>query len=666
MPDWSYQTLFRPLLFRLPARTARDLTLGAMGALSRFPGGALVIRTLGHAELPSILGTEIAGIPLRSPVGLSGGLDVHGTGRKALSQFGIGYVEIGPVTAKPITDDRPIIRDDAREELLYPNAYVNDGVDAIALRLVKERAYANRHDPSHNAGHNHKPGKKPPYLFRVAHTPGLSPELAFAEQRFLLETLAPYADGFILDATVERSWTSEQTAGCIAQIGETLHSLAPSLPVMLYIPLDCPPPLLETLLLAVKDNGYDGVSIGDFIRTESGDTVGRSGKQPCLELLRRIREISGSKLPILASAGIHEPQDAIDLMQAGADSVHLHSGFVYSGPGLAKRINEAAVYERVRSTPAPAAPSFWRDWGWMCLLGLGMLVGGLLAWWIAATSVVLPYDVSYLNMNRTMLEQLNSRLLPFMSHDRLTLAGTMMSIGILYGLFALFGLRRRQHWAKTALLTSGAVGFSSFFLFLGYGYFDPLHALVAIILFPMFLLSMRSRADQPSRKPPNRYNDRSWKRAQWGQLMLVSLGFAFAAGGAVIAWIGMNGVFVPTDLVFLCTTPEMLSQLNERLIPLIAHDRAGFGGALFADAIAILASALWGINQGERWLWWTLLIGGLPGFVAAFGVHLAIGYTDLLHLLPPLVAFALYIAGLVLLYPYMTRVHINPQHEKSG
>ncbi|WP_261381723.1 hypothetical protein [Paenibacillus cremeus] len=112
-------------------------------------------------------------------------------------------------------------------------------------------------------------------------------------------------------------------------------------------------------------------------------------------------------------------------------------------------------------------------------------------------------------------------------------------------------------------------------------------------------------------------------------------------------------MFVPQDLVYLCTTPEQLNAVNERLLPLIAHDRAGFGGALFSDALALLIMALWGISPGARWLWLTFLFGGLPGFVAGFSVHLHIGYTDFVHLLPAYVAFALYVGGLVLLYPYM-------------
>ncbi len=60
MPDWSYHAIFRPLLFRLPGRIARNLTLHAIGGLSRVPGGTFVIKTMGHMELSPILEDDLA------------------------------------------------------------------------------------------------------------------------------------------------------------------------------------------------------------------------------------------------------------------------------------------------------------------------------------------------------------------------------------------------------------------------------------------------------------------------------------------------------------------------------------------------------------------------------------------------------------------------------
>jgi hypothetical protein len=48
MPDWFYRTVSQPVLFRLPAEKARDLALGFMGRLARWPLGPAVIDFMGH------------------------------------------------------------------------------------------------------------------------------------------------------------------------------------------------------------------------------------------------------------------------------------------------------------------------------------------------------------------------------------------------------------------------------------------------------------------------------------------------------------------------------------------------------------------------------------------------------------------------------------------
>ena len=69
---------------------------------------------------------------------------------------------------------------------------------------------------------------------------------------------------------------------------------------------------------------------------------------------------------------------------------------------------------------------------------------------------------------------------------------------------------------------------------------------------------------------------------------------------------------------FVPNTPaDVLGAVNPRLLPLVAHDRAGFGGALVSDGIGVLLISLWGFRAGARWVWWTLFGAGLPGFAAA-------------------------------------------------
>src|SRR3989442_14449575 len=116
-----------------------------------------------------------------------------------------------------------------------------------------------------------------------------------------------------------------------------------------------------------------------------------------------------------------------------------------------------------------------------------MLVAGAVIFSVGLTRVVLPYDEVFLGIARNNLNSINPRLLDFMRHDRITLAGTMMSIGILYASLAWCGVRNGQRWARDAVLASGVVGFASLFLFLGFHYVDPLHIVLSAVLFPFVL-----------------------------------------------------------------------------------------------------------------------------------------------------------------------------------
>jgi len=53
-----------------------------------------------------------------------------------------------------------------------------------------------------------------------------------------------------------------------------------------------------------------------------------------------------------------------------------------------------------------------------------------------------------------------------------------------------------------------------------------------------------------------------------------------AIAGLAILRIGVTDTFVPEDHEFIGLTAAALRAVNPRLVPLIAHDRAGFGGAV--------------------------------------------------------------------------------------
>jgi hypothetical protein len=326
-----------------------------------------------------------------------------------------------------------------------------------------------------------------------------------------------------------------------------------------------------------------------------------------------------------------------------------------AGPAWFRRVLEAATPTAPPQhwRAVPRDPRRWPAWVWGIVVGLGMIGAGLGAAVITLGPLLLWYDRDYLGLTRQGLDHIDPDLVHFLQHDRLTMAGTMVAIGILYTGLAWGGIRSGWLWARDAYLISGAVGFPTLFYFLSTGFIEPLHIAVAVVLFPLFLLAVwRSpatprwtiRADGPE---PLR------RRALTGQLLMIVTALGLLAGGITVSIVGLTGVFVPTDLEFLHTDTAELRAANPHLVPFVAHDRAGFGGALISAAIAILLLSLWGWRRGEAWVFWTLLLAAVAGFGPTLVIHYRIHYTDLSHLAPVYLGVVLTATALTLARPYL-------------
>ena len=633
MPDWSYRTVLRPALFLLPPAAARDLSLGVMGALARSPMGPLVIDLMGHMRPDARLRRTLMGIDFPTAIGLGAGLDVRATAFPALARFGFGFLEAGPVTLDPLASGGTVERRPDRQSLVAPDPPANPGVEALARRLSSLTRSG------------------VPIFVRLAFAAGTPPDRAAVECRRMVEVLAKAADAFVLTPPL-----GEDPDAMLGAVVKAARSAAPGRPLLLGVPPDLADAEADRSVAAARTLGLAGMVVDGGVRLDDGRReLGRPARGPALRTVRRLRDRLGVGPAIVASGGVHEPADALDLLEAGADLVQVDSGLVFGGPGLPKRINECLLYliEGEKAAPEPP-PAGELSWFWAFLMGAGMLIGSVLALAIAATRVVLPYDELFVGLTRPQLAAANARLLPFLTHDRVTLAGTMVATGVLYCGLAQFGIRRGLHWARVAVLTSAFAGFGTFFLFLGFGYFDAFHAFVTAVLFQFLLLAIHARQSPPGRSPaPGLREDRRWRWSLWGQLLLIVQASAFVVAGLVIAAVGVTSVFVPEDLEFLHTTSMALAEASPRLVPMIAHDRATLGGMLVASGLAFLLPALWGFRRGAGWLWWSLLLASVPGYASAIGVHFAVGYRNGWHLAPAFVGLATCGAGLILSRPYL-------------
>src|SRR6266478_2825409 len=292
------------------------------------------------------------------------------------------------------------------------------------------------------------------------------------------------------------------------------------------------------------------------------------------------------------------------------------------------------------------------------LTAILLILFGLFAFFLAATKHFLPHDVAYLGMTSEELCTINEcRIVHFMIHDRVSFGGALVGIGFLYLWLVEFPLRQRQAWAWWLLIVSGAMGFGSFLLYLGYGYLDTWHGVATLGLLPCFALGLFKTYS--TIEPPAGISSlaRSSEPIRWdspfvlGRLLLLVTAFCLAMGGLIIAGVGTTTVFVPQDLQFMGLSADDLRAINPRLVPLIAHDRAGFGGGVSCCG-ATMFFCIW-CGQPSRGLWQALLLTGIAGFGTAIGVHPVVGYNSFSHLAPAFSGVVMFTIGLLMTYRRM-------------
>src|SRR5436190_8253582 len=236
----------------------------------------------------------------------------------------------------------------------------------------------------------------------------------------------------------------------------------------------------------------------------------------------------------------------------------------------------------------------------LSLTVIALLLSGGFALFLSATGAFLPHDVDFLGMTPQHLFSIQQcRIVHFMFHDRAAFGGTLLAIGTLYLWLSHFPLARNEEWAWWVFVISGLLGFASFLCYLGYGYLDTWHGLATLALLPCFILGLwQTWRHLPQPRLGIRSLGASLPLPPWrtsrdlGRVFLLLTGVGKIGAGAVIMTVGMSSVFVPQDLVYLGLQPAELTAINPRLVPLIAHDRAGFGGGLLSCGV-LVALIVW-------------------------------------------------------------------------
>jgi hypothetical protein len=278
---------------------------------------------------------------------------------------------------------------------------------------------------------------------------------------------------------------------------------------------------------------------------------------------------------------------------------------------------------------------------------------GGFAFFLCLNGHFLPHDVQALGFDAAQLARTASpRLVNFMFHDRAAFGGSLVAIGTLYFWLVEFPLRAGCRWAWWTLALSGALGFATFLYYLGYGYLDTWHGVATLLLLPVFVAGLArswkvlppATADKKQpRFTPLRSVSGTARAARW---FLAAYGAGLVAAGATISVLGMTRVFVATDLAYIGMSVPEVCGVSEKLVPVISHDRAGFGGGLISTGLVVVSLVLHA--PLSRGLVQALALSGAAGFGGAIGIHYFVGYTDPWHVAPAWVGAVLWAVGTLL------------------
>jgi dihydroorotate dehydrogenase len=339
--------LVRPLLHRLDAEQAHDLTIRALAAL---PAGA-------PAADDPCLAVEVLGRRFPNPVGLAAGFDKGARVPDALLGLGFGFVEVGGVVPRPQPGNpRPrVFRLPADRAVINRFGLNSEGLDVVAERL---RARAGRTGlVGVNIGANKDSTDR--LADYAACTKALAPHVAFVT----VNVSSPNTPG-LRDLQGE-AFLDE----LLAQVVEARDEARAGAAILLKIAPDMALDALDAVCATARRRGVQALVVSNTTvarpptlrdaatARETGGLSGRPLFVPATRMLAQAWLRVGDAMPLVGVGGVDSAEAAWTKIRAGASLVQLYSALVYEGPGLVERIKRGLV-ERARAEGAKSLAGF--------------------------------------------------------------------------------------------------------------------------------------------------------------------------------------------------------------------------------------------------------------------------------------------------------------------
>jgi dihydroorotate dehydrogenase len=338
-----YKGLIRPLLFLISPEKVHHLVVFFVRLLSGIPGLNNLIKKMLFIKHQS-LKTTVAGLQFENKVGLAAGFDKNAEFYNEFAAFGFSFIEIGTVTPLPQPGNpKPrLFRLPEDKALINRMGFNNKGADYAAGQLKKRKTDI---IIGGNIGKN-------------TATPN---ETAPQDYLAVFRSLYDHVDYFTVNVSCPniRDLDKLQDKDSLTEILSPLiryrSEQTTYRPVFLKISPDISFRQLDETLALYSQMGLDGIIAtntttdrkclsydADFIvKTGAGGLSGLPLKQRALDVVRYICKQSEGRIPVIGVGGIMTAEDAVDMIKAGASLIQVYTGFIYEGPLIVRRCNQA-------------------------------------------------------------------------------------------------------------------------------------------------------------------------------------------------------------------------------------------------------------------------------------------------------------------------------------
>ena len=290
------------------------------------------------------LETKVFDVTFKNPVGLAAGFDKNASYYNDFSHLGFGFIEIGTVT--PIAQDgnpKPrLFRLKSDDAIINRMGFNNGGVEEVLKNLKKRNTDI---VIGGNIGKN-----------KVT-----SNEDAVLDYIICFNSLYPYVDYFVVNVSspntpnLRELQEKEPLTKLLLSLQQENASKEKPKPILLKIAPDLTNQQLDDVIEVVETCKLSGIVATNTTINRSGLSTtndklqkigagGLSGKplnSRSTEVINYIHTKSEGRFPIIGVGGIHSAEDALEKLDAGASLVQLYTGFIYEGPSLVKKINQA-------------------------------------------------------------------------------------------------------------------------------------------------------------------------------------------------------------------------------------------------------------------------------------------------------------------------------------